>query len=513
MTTGIGSGGVAGQATSDTLTILHVASEMAPFAKTGGLADVVAALPTELARLGHDVTVVIPRYREVQSSATLAARLTVTLGPRGYDAGFYAQAIGERLRVVFVDCPELYDRDGLYGTAGGDHPDNPTRFGFLARAALEFAQYDQLQPSLVHAHDWQAGLVPVLLATEYADVPAWRQVATVFTIHNLAYQGTFPNRLDHLGLSSAVFHPDGLEFWGGISFLKGGVRYSDIVTTVSPRYSREILTREYGFGFEGVVGQRGDALVGILNGIDPDRWNPEADPHIPEPYSVDRLGGKIAAKRELLGRFKLPADPAALSRPVIGMVSRLVDQKGFDLLAQLGDRLAELGATIVLLGTGDPAHEAFWIELAARHPTVVAARIEFDEALAHLIEAGSDMFLMPSRFEPCGLNQMYSLRYGTVPIVRETGGLADTVEDYAEGAGSGTGFTFEPYEAEAVEAAVERAVATFADKSAWRGLQRRGMREDHSWNASAREYVKVYERARAESRAGRAGSARPSSGR
>ncbi len=496
-------------ADSEPLAILHVASEMAPFAKTGGLADVAAALPAELARLGHDVTVVIPQYRGVSASATLAARLAIGLGPHRYDVGFHEESIQERLRVVLVDCPQLYDRDGLYGNADGDYPDNAIRFGLLAQAALEYARFADRRPSVVHAHDWQGGLVPVYLATTHADDPAWSDVATVFTIHNLAYQGKFPNCLNDLGLSSEVFHPDGLEFWGGISLLKGGVRYSDVVTTVSPRYSREILSPEYGFGFEGVVGQRGDELVGILNGIDLERWNPAADPHIPEPYSAERLGGKLAAKRELLRRFRLPADPGGLTRPVIGMVSRLVDQKGFDLLAELGDRLADLGATIVLLGLGEPAHEAFWVDLASRHPTIIAARLGFDEGLAHLVEAGADIFLMPSRFEPCGLNQMYSLRYGTVPIVRETGGLADTVEDYVEGAGSGsgTGFRFGPYDAGALEAAIVRAVAAFRDKAAWRGLQERGMRQDHSWNASAREYVKVYERARTISRVGRSGSA------
>ena len=477
------------------LSIVHVVSEVAPYAKTGGLADVAAGLPAALAALGHDVTVVVPRYREIDCATREVGRCIVPLGAGSFEAGFGEFIVGPRHRIVLVDCPALYDRDGLYGVQGTDHPDNAVRFAFLARSALEFLDRVAGWPDVIHAHDWQAGLVPVYLAAGVVR-PATSRPGTVFTIHNLAYQGRFANVLSRLGVPERFFRPDGLEFWGEVSFLKGGVTFSDLITTVSPRYSREILTAEYGFGFEGVLQGRVADLVGILNGIDDERWNPQTDPFLPAPYSAVTLGGKATAKRALLDAFGLSVVEPERVRPVVGMVSRLVDQKGFDLLAQLPDRLLALDATYVLLGSGERRYESFWQDLATRHPTRVAVRIGFDEALAHLIEGGSDIFLMPSRFEPCGLNQMYSLRYGTVPVVRATGGLADTVIDHAAADGTGNGFTFVSYEPAALEDALDRAIRTYRDAETWRRLQQAGMRQDHSWNASAREYVKVYRRAR-----------------
>jgi len=493
--------------------ILTVASEAVPFAKTGGLADVIGALPVALARLGHDVDVVMPRYRGVTAGEE-KGRVTVRLGGQVADARIWiAGDRGPRgsaphdqvrgpepqnqgsVRTIFIDYPPYYDRDFLYGTAGQDYQDNPERFAFLAAAALEWAAAVPERFDVVHGHDWQAGLVPMLLRMGRA--PA-RLSATpaVFTIHNLAYQGVFDaSWLPRLGFGWDLMRIDALEYWGRISYLKSGLMFSDLITTVSPRYSREIQTSEFGFGFDGILRYRSSDVVGILNGIDYDQWDPARDPHVPEPYDARNLSGKVAAKRALLARFGLAVDAAALERPLVGLISRLVDQKGFDLLAEIADELVGLDASFVLLGTGERRYEDLWLALAARHPDRVAAKIGFDEPLAHLIEAGADLFLMPSRFEPCGLNQMYSLRYGTVPLVRAVGGLGDTVRNYNPRTGEGTGFSFDDYSAQALLNTLVWALGIYRDRAVWERIQRAGMRQDFSWDASARQYVKVYARA------------------
>lgn len=469
-----------------------VASEAAPYAKTGGLADVLGALPRALARLGHAIDVLLPRYRGVTAGEPIR-RLRVELGGSISETTAHVVAPADGVRVVFIERPGYFDREYLYGAVNDDYADNPERFGFLARAAVAWLESSEHRYDVVHAHDWQAGLVPVWL----------RRVPTIFTIHNLAYQGLFDaGWLARLGLGWELMHVDALEYHGRISFLKGGIQFSRLVTTVSPRYAHEIQTPELGFGFDGILRARSAALVGILNGIDYDEWNPGRDRYLPEPFGPDQLEGKAAAKRALLEAFGLPVSRTSLERPVVGLVSRLVDQKGFDLLAALGDELPRLGAAFVILGSGERAYEDFWRALASRHPDQVAARIGFDEGLAHLVEGGADLFLMPSRFEPCGLNQMYSLRYGTVPVVRATGGLSDTVENYDPQTGDGTGFTFDEYSPGAVLGALRRALGVFGDRAAWRRLQRAGMSRDLSWDASARRYVQAYERA-----AGTAGAA------
>jgi starch synthase len=347
----------------------------------------------------------------------------------------------------------------------------------------------------VHAHDWQAGLAPVYLKTLYATHPILGRMPSVFTIHNLAYQGLFEGDwLPRLDLGWELFTIDRLEYWRRISFLKSGINYAEMITTVSPRYAEEIQTPELGFGFDGILRMRTADLVGILNGIDTKEWDPAHDQHLPEPYSGDDLSGKKAAKAAVLARYGLATDTAAMKRPLIGMVSRMVDQKGFDLIAALADELPRLDAAFVVLGTGDARYQDMWTTLAARVPDRIGAQIGFDEPLAHVIEGGADIFLMPSRFEPCGLNQMYSLRYGTVPVVREVGGLADTVRDYSR-APTPNGFTFREYAPAALLDALTRALALYRDRRKWLALQRVGMREDHSWDRSAKEYVKVYERA------------------
>jgi starch synthase len=474
--------------------ILMVASEAVPFAKTGGLADVAGALPRALVRLGHQVDVVMPRYRGVTAGQSID-RITVALGTQVAIAELHATTV-DGARMIFVDHPEYYDRDYLYGAVGHDYPDNPERFAFLVQAALNWAASAGGGYDIAHLHDWQTGLFPVLASRMFRTHEAIRRLPAVFTIHNLAYQGIFDaSWLPRLGLGWDLMRIDAAEYWGRISFLKAGIVFSRLITTVSPRYATEIQTPELGFGFDGILRHRAADLVGILNGIDYDQWDPANDPHLPVPFSASKLEGKEAAKRRVLEIYGLPATAEVTRRPLIGLISRLVDQKGFDLLATIADDLPRLPATFVLLGTGERRYEDLWLALAARHPARIGVKIGFDETLAHLVEGGSDLFLMPSRFEPCGLNQMYSLRYGTVPLVRATGGLADTVRNYDPLTGEGTGFTFDEYSPQALLGTLRWAIGVFEDRAAWRRLQQAGMRQDHSWEASAGEYVKVYERA------------------
>lgn len=468
-----------------------VTSEAHPFAKTGGLAEVAAALPAAAARMGHAVTLVLPRYRGVSLEGASRRAFRFDLGGEPVSGEFLEHTTGG-VRVVLVDVPALYDREHLYGIDGHDYPDNALRFAVLSRAALEHARLAGERLDVIHAHDWQTGLVPVYQKMLFSPDPFVGGVPAVFTIHNLAFQGMFDaGTLNAIGLPWDVYHPNALEHWGRISFLKGGVNFSEKITTVSPTYAREILTPEGGFGFEGVLARRSADLVGILNGIDTDRWNPASDPFVPASYTAEDLTGKREAKRALLREVGLSDSDPALERPLIGMVSRLTDQKGFDLIAAAAGELMDLAdATWVMLGSGARQYEELWEILAAQYPDRVSATIGFDERLAHLTEAGADIFLMPSRFEPCGLNQLYSLRYGTIPVVRATGGLHDTVVDADEPGGNGIKFV--PYTAAALVDAVRRALNLFRDKGRWMALQRAAMAADASWDASAREYVKVY---------------------
>jgi len=490
--------------------VLLLGSEAKPFAKTGGLADVLGALPSALARLGWDATVAIPRYRGV-SAGVLAETFPVTVGGYTRDAGFFVAPLADGARALLVDCPDLYDRAALYDVNGVEYADNPLRFAFLVRAALEFAGRRGSGPSIVHAHDWQAGLAPVYLETLYATHPLLGGTPSVCTIHNLAYQGAFGSDwLPRLDLGWDQFTVDRLEYWGRISFLKGAINGAALITTVSHRYAEEIQTPEFGFGFDGILRARRDDLSGILNGIDTNDWDPAHDPFLPTPFDAADLAGKQDAKVAVLHRYGLATDTAALERPLVGMVSRMVDQKGFDLIAARTDDLRRLDAAFVVLGTGEARYQNLWRALAAAHPDRIGAHIGFDESLAHLIEGGSDVFLMPSRFEPCGLNQMYSMRYGTVPVVHAVGGLADTVRDYQAAAAwesrdggapplPATGFVFHEYSPSSLLEALVRALVLYRDRPAWRTLQLAGMQEDFSWDRSAQEYVRIYERAIARS--------------
>jgi starch synthase len=482
------------------LRIVMVASEAQPFSKTGGLADVASSLTRALGRLGHDVTLITPRYRGVEGGIPREP-VRALVADHWFDAELLEVPLGPGARALLVDCPPLFDRAGIYTEHNVDYADNAVRFAFLSVAALEWAAAQPQAPSILHAHDWQAGLLPVYarrLAPEASggDRPLLlAQTPSVFTIHNLAYQGIFAKSwVPRLGLPWGDFTVAGFEFWDHLSFLKAGVMFADALTTVSPTYAEEIQRPEDGYGFDGVMRSRADALVGILNGIDHEEWNPAHDRFLPLPFDAEAIAGKHQAKRALLESFALPTDDETMARPIVGMVSRMVEQKGLDLIAALGERLADLDATFTVVGTGEPRYQEMWRQLAAAHPRRIAAYIGFDERRAHLVEGGADIFLMPSRFEPCGLNQMYSMRYGTVPVVRAVGGLVDTVRPYNPKNGQGTGFLFSDYAPGALLEALVRALDTFRQPKAWRRLQINGMKRDFSWDRSAAEYVKVYKR-------------------
>jgi starch synthase len=474
----------------EALHVAFVTSEMAPFAKTGGLADISAALPKALARLGHRVTVILPRYASIPfPPGELVGSVHVPVDGLPRSAGYYRRVTEAGVEIIFVEHPPFYDRPVLYG----EYPDNPLRFAFLARAALELFRSRGERPSVFHAHDWQAGLVPVYLKAFYWDDPTLHRSASVFTIHNVAYQGQFPpDTLRVLGLPWQLGTSAALEYHGSISYLKGGTLFAELVSTVSPTYAREIQGPEHGFGFEGVLRSRGGGLVGILNGVDYDEWDPHHDRHLARDYSPDDFSGKAACKADLLRAYGLEEKP---DLPVVGVTSRLVWQKGFDIVARAWWDFLHRPLRMVVLGTGDADVQDGLRRLQDRDPRRFAARFTYDEALAHKVMAGADMFLMPSRTEPCGLTQMYALRYATIPIVRTTGGLADTVEPYDAGRGTGTGFRFDTPDGTGLVWALDQALGVFQDGPAWRGLMRRAMVSDFSWDRSAREYVKLYRRA------------------
>ena len=462
-----------------------VSSEAAPLAKTGGLADVVGALPAALRDFGDETAVVIPRYGSIDLSSArrVYENLPVWLGGVRHDTVVY-QAPAE-FPLYLVDCPVLFDRTGYYGASGVDYPDNHIRFAVFARAALGVARY-LFRPDIFHCHDWQAGLVPVYLRSTFAGDPTFAGVRTLFTIHNLGYQGLFPpSALVDAAIDPALFGPDGLEFYGRVSYIKGGIAFADALTTVSPTYAEEIQTPEQGFGLDGALRARAAVLTGILNGVDYREWSPDVDPQLPARYSVDDLSGKRVCKARLLQEFGLPEE--AMDRPLIGIVSRFTRQKGTDILAEVAAEIVDEGFYLVALGSGEPEYEEFFRRMAADHPGSIAVRIGYHNGLSHLIEAGSDLFLMPSHYEPCGLNQMYSLRYGTVPVVRATGGLNDTIDE-------GNGFKFAEYSGAALLRAVQEAGAAYAKPDRWAAMMRRGMQQDFSWKTSAGAYSGLYRR-------------------
>src|SRR6266446_77215 len=476
--------------------IVFAASEGVPFSKTGGLADVVGALPRALAAMGHQVSVYLPRYRQTKltDAQTVVPSITIPFDDRYRFCSVVTGGNHSGVRFYFVDYPPFFDREALYGGSAGDYPDNAERFALFSRAVIEASKILGV-PQVFHCHDWQSALVPVMLRTLYAEDPAFRDVGTVFTIHNIGYQGLFPAEiLPLLMLPWDLFTISKMEFFGQVNFLKGALVLSDFVTTVSKKYSQEIQTTEYGFGLEGVLRNRAATVTGILNGVDYDEWSPETDKFVVAKYSAQDLSGKQQCKKDLLDAFGLTNADSKV--PVIGIVSRFAAQKGFDLISQIMDRLAREEMIMVVLGSGDKLFEDMFQRLNKQFPNKIAVKVAYDNAIAHKIEAGADMFLMPSRYEPCGLNQIYSLKYGTVPIVRATGGLDDTIEPWDARSGKGTGFKFSTYSGEALVETLRQALLAYRDQASWQVLMRNGMSKDFSWGASAREFGKVYDRVR-----------------
>lgn len=474
--------------------IVFLSSEAAPFAKTGGLADVVGALPRFLTKLGFDVKVFLPLYREVRKKGLplLKAADRLSLAWAGQEELFSVWESPESgASVFFIDKPAFYDRDGLYGTPAGDYEDNGRRFAFFSQASLAALKAMDISPDILHVHDWQSSIALAYLKTLYAQDPFFVSTKSLCTIHNLAYQGLFDRSvLKAIGLPDSLFAMDGLEFFGKINFLKAGILYANAISTVSHRYSCEIQTPEFGFGLDGLLRERNEILAGILNGVDYAAWNPSQDPALAAPYSASDLKGKDACKADLRAAFGLPSLKKDL--PVVGMVSRFAGQKGFDILIEALGGLLPLGLQLVVLGTGEDAIQRSLEKARLRYPSFFGLNIAFDEKLARKVYAGSDLFLIPSRYEPCGLTQMYSLKYGAIPVVRATGGLDDSVQEYSPDDGLGNGFKFELYSASALREAVQRALRVYSQKSSWANVVKNAMACDFSWERAAQEYALLY---------------------
>jgi starch synthase len=470
--------------------ILFVASEAAPYVKTGGLGDVIGALPRALAARGHDILVVLPRYGQIDGQQfglrDTGRRVEVQFPNLNAAAHVHVHVPAERLRYLFLQNP-WYDRKELYGEAGKDYRDNHKRFALLSAGALEAARQQNFIPDAIHAHDWQAALVPLIVKRGWAGRPSPVRARCVFTIHNLAFQGIFSrDAMVELGLPMDLFNPDALEFYGNTNLLKAGLVFAEKLTTVSPTYAREIVqSRETGAGLEGLLRHRQADLTGIMNGVDYERWSPEKDPALPRRYSAEDLSGKAECKAALQEELGLDRDPGTMLCAAIG---RLAHQKGYDIVAQALPGMMERKVQFAMLGTGDGALEEEFAALAVKHPTRISAQLRFDDKLAHRIEAGADVFLMPSRFEPCGLNQLYSLRYGTLPLVHAVGGLADSI---SEGP-NGWGFRFAEESPRDLLAALDRALLLWKDRAAWRAAQQRAMARDHSWDRAAEQYEALY---------------------
>ena len=484
------------------LKVLFASSEVVPFAKTGGLADVAGALPKQLVQLGHDLRVVMPKYETIKETKfklreVIRLRdIAVPLGDKVHHVSIKSAFIPDtKVQVYFMEYPDFFNRQGLYVDPqnGKDYPDNDARFMLFSRGTLEMAKILSWQPDVIHCNDWQSAVIPLYLKTLYKDDEFFRDTKTVLSIHNVGYQGNFPpSALKIGGFPDDLFYPASpVEFYGKFSFLKAGIKFADIITTVSETYAKEIQSSpEYGNGMEGILRDRRGDLYGILNGIDTDVWNPETDNFIAHPYSKKSLSGKLDNKKALLDQCRLKFHSQV---PLIGNISRLADQKGFDLIAEVIDQIAALDVQMVFLGTGDQKYHDLFSAAAKKYKDKISVHLMFNNQLAHQIEAGCDCFLMPSRYEPCGLNQMYSMIYGTVPIVRSTGGLADTVKDVDQNPDDGTGFVFKEYNSTEMLHAIKRALKYFQDQTAWRKLLIRGMSQDFSWLKSAKKYVEIYQ--------------------
>jgi len=451
------------------------ASEVFPFAKTGGLADVTGALPLALEDLGQQVIIFMPKYQ------------TVSLGKwplKKEKDGLFSTSLGKNIKVYFIEHDGYFNRPGLYGEKTGDYPDNLERFAFFNKKTLDFLKEIDFKPDIIHIHDWQASLIPVYLKTVYSDNPFYKDIKSLLTIHNIGYQGLFSkDEFYKLGLDWSLFNINGLEFYNQINLLKGGIIFSDAINTVSPTYSKEIQTKEFGFGLEGVLNQKKDSLYGILNGIDYSVWNPETDQFIFKNYSAQQLDKRYENKAALQKFCNLPVKDVLL----IGMVSRLAEQKGWDILGEAIDPICEYDLQLVILGTGDLKYHILLEEIQKKYPQRCAVYLKFDEVLAHRIYASSDVFLMPSRYEPCGLGQMISLKYGAVPLVFKTGGLADTIS-------SKNGFVFDVYKKEELINKIKEALNLYRNKNRWISLVKRTFTYNFSWQESAKEYIRLYQK-------------------
>lgn len=471
------------------MNILFVASELSPYAKTGGLGDVMGALPATLRKRGHSVSIVVPLYRSIRQSLPhlqpTTINLPIVMGEDQIRARIWQGQSETGVSVFAIERDEFFDRSNIYGDGAGDYFDNAVRFIFFSKAALDMAGHLSPRPEVIHVNDWHTGLIPALVKSQGLTYK------TVFTIHNLAYQGIFSShQFFYTNLAKDYFTMDGLEYYGQINLMKSGILYTDAVTTVSPTYAKEIQTPRYGHGLHPVLHDRREKLQGILNGIDAEIWNPETDPHLAANYSSGNMQGKELCKKDLLSVFHFEGDPET---PLIGCVSRLVGQKGFALLREAADRILKLPLRLVVLGSGDRELETFFTELEARYPKKVRVRIGFDEKLAHQIEAGADFFLMPSVFEPCGLNQMYSQRYGTIPIVHATGGLEDSVDHWNAKTSKGNGLKFHSFDPEALLTEIQRGLRLIKNAKAWNSIRNQAMTRDLAWTARAPEYEKLYQ--------------------
>jgi starch synthase len=470
------------------LKILHVTSEAVPYSKTGGLADVSFSLPEALAALGHQVSIVTPLYstvdRVAHDIAFTGRVIEVTLGGRLERFGVFKALTPEGVSVYLLENHGFFGRPEIYGTRDGAYDDNHLRYGFFSSAAFELISVMGLEPDVIHCHDWQTGLVPL-----FNKVRHFNHYKTVMTVHNMGYQGAFPGFvMQETGIPWEVYNPEGVEYWGQVSFLKAGLVFADRATTVSPRYAEEVLRPEFGYGMDGVLRSLGSRFSGILNGVDYSRWSPDCDVLLPACYSADDMSGKTLNRAALLSSFDLTDSGG----PLFGVIGRLAYQKGYDLLAEIIPRIVSLGGMLVVLGTGERAVEDMLTSSAAGFRGSVSVKLAYSEELAHLIEAGSDFFLMPSRYEPCGLNQLYSLKYGTIPVVHAVGGLENTVIDVDADIEHGTGIKFKRFDGAEFSEAVRRACALYGDKARLDSVRARGMAQDFSWSVSARKYAELY---------------------
>lgn len=476
--------------------VAFLSSEVTPFAKTGGLADVTGSLPKFLAKLGLEIIVIMPLYREVRKKELSLIKVEENCSLDWDKKKEYFSVLKyneEHFPVYFIHKDEYFDRDDLYSTAKGDYPDNGERFAFFSKASLEALKQLNFSPQILHCHDWQTAISLAYLKCLFQGNPFFNQTRSLFTIHNLAYQGLFEKEiLNKIGLPNDLFNMEDLEFYGKVNFLKAGILYATAVNTVSPRYSQEIQTPEFGYGLDGLLRKRSHVLYGILNGVDYSSWDPQTDKFILRNYTAQNLQGKEACKTDLLKAFKLPI--AGKNIPVIGMVSRLAGQKGFDILCEALNDIFKMDVYLVILGTGEEKFQNILKAAKKKFPSYLGLEIAFDEQLAHKITAGSDFFLIPSRYEPCGLTQMYSLKYGTIPVVRATGGLDDVIQEFDPERNLGNGFKFQDYSIASLLSSLGRAVATYQKKDKWDFLIKNAMAFDFSWEKSALTYIKLYEK-------------------